>query len=402
VRKLLFLLFFPCLLNAQVQTSSDSIKNEARNIYLQGLHYKNGNGVPMDYAKAFHLFGKAAKMGDAQAIYAVAYMSYKGLGCQQNYAKAAELFRQGADAGMDNSMYFLALCLRNGYGVTRDTASAMYWLRKADSLGSRQARLEMKTVAAENELSAAREFVSGIRNAAMPAETQANCFVRIRPHLPEKEVISGKYQGYILLYDWSGQSVIGTRKLTLDLTATKGKVYGTWREDGGDPVRLNGLFSGDSVLFENTEYKRTDHYSPDSAVKYNFKTAAFNIIQQGDSVFVAGNIGMFSYDRGEPSKPVLVAVGRKEKKIATLTTDIGLYPNPFNASTNLSFNLLKNGNVAISMVSREGMVVYEQPAKSLEAGTYKFTLQPGHLPAGTYLIRITISGQVTTVKAIHL
>lgn len=63
-------------------------------------------------------------------------MNYKGLGCQQDYSKAVNLFQQGADEGMDNSMYFLALCLRNGYGVVKDTAAAMYWLRKADSLGS--------------------------------------------------------------------------------------------------------------------------------------------------------------------------------------------------------------------------------------------------------------------------
>lgn len=76
-------------------------------------------------------------MGDAQSVYALAYMQYKGLGCLQDYDSAVILFAQGAFLGRDNSMYFYGLCWRNGYGLVKNEDSAKYWLQRPASLGYR-------------------------------------------------------------------------------------------------------------------------------------------------------------------------------------------------------------------------------------------------------------------------
>lgn len=61
MRKILFLIVTACVIKVHAQTASDSVKLEARQIYLQGLHYKNGNGIPMDYVKAYDLFVRLPK-----------------------------------------------------------------------------------------------------------------------------------------------------------------------------------------------------------------------------------------------------------------------------------------------------------------------------------------------------
>src|ERR1019366_5028191 len=135
----IFLLSTFCL-RLSAQTSKDSITNLITNYYKLALQYKDGNGVTMDYAKAYSYFSKAADLGDAQSVYAAGYMQYKGLGCVQDYQKAALAFAQGAKTGKDNSMYFYGLCWRNGYGVvTKNEDSAKYWLNKAAAIGYKQA-----------------------------------------------------------------------------------------------------------------------------------------------------------------------------------------------------------------------------------------------------------------------
>lgn len=39
-------------------------QNSAKQYYQLGLRYKNGDGVPIDYTKAFENFKKAADLGD--------------------------------------------------------------------------------------------------------------------------------------------------------------------------------------------------------------------------------------------------------------------------------------------------------------------------------------------------
>ena len=190
---IVLLFFFSFQLYAQ--TSKDSITNVIANYYKLALQYKDGNGVTMDYAKAYNYFSKAADLGDAQSIYAVGYLQYKGLGCSQDYVKAASLFAQGAKTGRDNSMYFYGLCWRNGYGVDKNEDSAKYWLNKAAAVGYKQAIKELKMTVGENANDSANALVQQINNAAVPNKTTLNQYSKIQQKLPSAEIITGEYTG---------------------------------------------------------------------------------------------------------------------------------------------------------------------------------------------------------------
>jgi TPR repeat protein len=250
---LLFAALLPgvCYTLAQPTTGSDT-QVQINQYYQLALQYKDGNGVAMDYAKAFDYFEKAAGLGDAQSVYSLGYMHYKGLGCEQDYGKAASLFAQGAQSGRDNSMYFYGLCWRNGYGVTKNEDSAQYWLHKAAATGYQQAIKELAMVAGENSNDSAAALVQQINNAAIPGKKKLNEYNKIQQKLPSPEIITGNYTGWLIQYDWSGMHAVSSKQLQLNITAEDKDLTGEWIEDVKDTVAMKATLASDSVLFTNT------------------------------------------------------------------------------------------------------------------------------------------------------
>ena len=380
------------------QTNVDSSKQaNIITYYKLGLQYKTGDGMPMDYNKAYDNFLKAANIGDAQSIYAVAYMLYKGLGCTQDYTKAAGLFAQGAVLGKDNSMYFYGLCWRNGYGVEKNEDSARYWLNKSAALGYKQAIKELKMTAGENSNDSASALVQQINNAAIPNTTILNKYTRIQQKLPSAEVISGDYNGYLIQYDWSGTHVVSSKKLQFTIEAKDNDLTGQWIEDAKDTVAIKAVLSSDSILFKNTQYHRKDHYSPDTAVLYDFSNARLNLVQTNDSVFLAGNLDMFSPERKEPSKPLFVALSRDVPLIQKMV--VKTYPNPFTSILNVDFNLLKSANIEVQLITLNGKLVYSNSAGVLEPGWYSLPIQMGPIANGTYFLKL-VNGKNSTLTKV--
>ncbi|WP_447640676.1 MULTISPECIES: T9SS type A sorting domain-containing protein [Chitinophagaceae] len=378
---------------------------EARHYYRLGVQYKDGNGVDMDYAKAFEYFDKAAALGHLQSRYAKAYLLYKGLGCTQDYVAAAALFRDGALAGKDNSMYFYALCFRNGYGIAQNKDSAKYWLDRAAALGYDQAVRELAMNGPENRADSARELLQTIYNLALPAQAPPNTFVRIPSRMPSREVAAGRYTGFLIQYDWSGQNVIDTREMTFDLSCEGARATGEWVEAGRDSFRFSGWLRGDSLVFEPVIHGRKDHYSPDSAIPYRLKNAALSIVQSTDIVYLAGNVSMFSPQRGEPSKPVVLALSRTmdEKAIKTKFLFDRVYPNPFRDVLDIDFSIGKTAMVSMTMVNAAGQQVYLRPGQLLTSGSYAYRIQlPAGMSPGMYFLQVNVDGKMYSYKLMHI
>jgi len=417
---LLFLSLFATLSQLKAQSNADkssvTIKNfdttelAIQKYYHFAVQYKEGKGVPIDYQKAFNYFERAANLGDSQSVYAIGYMHYKGLGCRQDYALAARLFAQGAYGGRDNSMYFYGLAWRNGYGLSQNEDSAQYWLKKSAALGYKQAILELKSKAPENSNAQAQQLVQKIRNAALPEQIPLNQFIPIRPKAPDSTVIAGDYEGYVIQYDWSGKYPVSTKKLNLFLEQGQTNLTGKWLEEGADSVTVQVALQKDSLVFNGTSYKRKDHYSLDRGIEYDFQNATLNLVRKEDSVYLAGNIYMFSPDRKEPSKPLLVALVRTVNKnmadidTASQTTTaklLSVYPNPFTSYLNVELEVNEATKVGIELYNIEGQRVYSKPPQPLVKGTFKIRIEPSmHLAKETYVLRLVFTGGQEAVKVI--
>lgn len=393
-----------------------------KNYYRLGKTYKDGNSVAMNYANAYYYFHKAAELGDPQSIYAVGYMKYKGLGTIQDYASAARLFAQGAYQGRDNSMYFYGLCWRNGYGLMQNEDSAQCWLKRAAALGYKQAILELQSKAPENLNGQASQLVQKIYNAAVPKQIPLNQFISIQPQKPDSSIIAGDYEGYVIQYDWSGKYPISTKKLQLFLEKTKKleNLQGKWLEENADSVSVKAFIKSDSLIFEKTLYSRKDHYSLSNGIEYDFQNAVLNLARQGDSVYLAGNIFMFSPDRKEPSKPLFIALVRTinpnsddnsliEKQQDTSAgysnaNDaqlLSVYPNPFVTYINVTFKVNETTKVGVELFNMAGQQVYAKPLQQLAQGIYKIRIEPSlRLPQQTYILRLVFTNGKEAVEVI--
>jgi TPR repeat protein len=102
--------------------------NAMRNL---GYLYREGQGVPQDYAKAREWYKKAADKGNAAGMNGLGALYYNGYGVAQDYAKAREWYKKAADKGNAAGMSSLGALYYNGYGVAQDYAKAREWFEKA-------------------------------------------------------------------------------------------------------------------------------------------------------------------------------------------------------------------------------------------------------------------------------
>ena len=77
------------------------------------------------------------------------------------------------------------------------------------------------------------------------------------------------------------------------------------------------------------------------------------------------------------------------------------YPNPFNPSTNIKYNIQKEGNVSLKVYNILGKEVKTLVNEFKTPGTYNVSFNASELPSGIYFYRLT-SGNFTQVKKLVL
>ena len=332
-------------------------------------------------------------------------MKYKGLGCRQSYEEAAALFKRGVELSSRGSMYMLGLCYRNGYGITLNTDSARYWLVKAAELGSPLAKEELQEAEPENAM--ALQHAKAPSAYVLNEKKAGQGFERVK-HNVEKNKIAGVYTGYIIRYDWSGTYIIGRDKLTLKLLRQGNIITGEWTEGENLSAGVQASLSDSALVFQNTVYKRVDHYSAKKETGFEFRNAHLKLAASGDSVFLAGNIQLYSQRLREPEKPVYVSLvrteqGEKKKKASfekaseiqsqqMASNEVKIYPNPFSSSFQAGFTLTQPATVQLLLYAMNGQEVFRN-TRQLPAGSHVLELK-ADVPAGTYIFKLVYGNTI--------
>ncbi len=166
----------------------------------------------------------------------------------------------------------------------------------------------------------------------------------------------------------------------------------------------------------------------DGATRYNVQVAtdyAFSSIIWSTNVprspvgFTAPTPGTTYYWRAQAvnmdemsrySKPFsFTSAGSAEAARATdeaavgndVATSIALhnnYPNPFNPSTTISFDVPQETNIKLAVYDLLGNKVMDVASGTVEAGTHSYTIDASELPSGMYLYRIEAPGFVQTKR----
>lgn len=380
--------------------------------YNWGTMYKNGDGTAQDFAKALEIFKRGAEKGSSNSMYAAGFMLYKGLGCQQDYTTAVKLFKQGAVKKSLGAMYMMGLCYRNGYGTAVNTDSARYWLSKSYTGGYQQAKTELLSTDAENletaipvaSIGNKSRKQSSVQSAASIGKAKQT-FVRVRQQIPQ-ENISGTYKGYIIRYDWSGQHIISKSELKLNLNHTKGMLSGKWTEADTLDIPIQAMFTDSSLVFNATQYQRTDHYSPNNPLLYQFKDAHLQLIKSANSVFIAGDLTLWSISKREPEPPVYISLVRQQQNttLEALPTNthtlqeanLVVYPNPFESTITVNFFSHETVSANIQLADMNGKVLYHKKLQ-LQQGQQSHVINTSVVP-GAYILKLSWPGfEKTTV-----
>lgn len=79
--------------------------------------------------------------------------------------------------------------------------------------------------------------------------------------------------------------------------------------------------------------------------------------------------------------------------------DLTAFPNPFDASLTLNFNLSSSSDVVVTLTDLTGRTLLTQVERNVPAGNVNRSLSTGELPAGVYMMHLS-AGEQTLVKKV--
>ncbi len=350
-----------------------------------GVAYKLARyGMSQDFKKAFSCYSVGADSGSVSCMYDTGYMLYKGLGCRQDYEKAADYFRRAADFDHPHSLYMLGLCYRNGYGTEQDDEQADFYLGRAATLGLKAAIEEQMRPQAENSLGDIP--VSDVTGATVP-ETMPE----INPQVNDTSIVRGDYTGFLVMYDWSGQHVIGEKPVAATINRDAEGLYGNLVL-GMDTIPYKADITADGRMeFRNVTTSMNERYTPGMRTPYHLDNVQLDIWND----HLKGDMRLYNLKEKEPERPMYLELQRMnaDSKTNAYYCHVTAAPNPFSVSFNAIFELEADVNAKVRIFNQLGVAIYTNDLGTLEKGKHFISITP-NISDGTYVLNISAGKQV--------
>jgi uncharacterized protein len=404
---------------AMVKKEAEKGYHEAANVL--GNFYMKGTGCDIDYDQALHWLTIAADQGNTQAAFTIGYSYYKGFGVPQDYKKAMMWFSL-SQAPM--AKHFLGLCYYFGYGVPKDEDKAILNFSKSYTGNSemmlkhiaqdvkKEVDTQITTTIAEPETATSTAI-------AKDALSDATDKVKSKPKKGEKEQkidlkhLTGKWVGKMVELDWSGTQVVRVTPLQLALKNNKGKIEYAWQPNQGK-VENTAVWENNSLYFDKLDLEFKEPYSnnpnADNTIR-QIVSAKIKFKNVNKKTYLTANLNSYIYEYKEAGPPMHLILKRQGKEETKELTDdellsltsttkefITLYPNPFVNDVQIAYELKTPGEVSVAVYSYNGNAtqVVLQPSALQAQGTHKYTLDGSKLPAGMYIVRVSVGAIVHT------
>ena len=121
-------------------------QGDAEAQFIAGLFHGGGEGIPVDYAKAYFWYQKAANQGHVDAQFNLAHLYLSGNGVPRDASKAIEWWQKAAEKGHVRAQYNLGYSYYLGIGVEKDDQQALRWIRSAAENKNERAMAMLKKI----------------------------------------------------------------------------------------------------------------------------------------------------------------------------------------------------------------------------------------------------------------
>ena len=133
---------------AFARTESD---NSADAMFEQGMAFRRGQDLELDFQAARRLLRRAAEMNHAQAQYEYGSMLFRGLGGEQDPVKGLRWIEHAAKSGCTDARLYMGKCHIHGDGVEKNPVRAELYLRGVAEIGHAEAQTLLGLLYRDNE-----------------------------------------------------------------------------------------------------------------------------------------------------------------------------------------------------------------------------------------------------------
>jgi len=213
----------------------------------------------------------------------------------------------------------------------------------------------------------------------------------IAPQVNDTSIVRGEYQGYIVMYDWSGQHVIGEKPVAASIMRDGDGVYGNLVL-GADTIPYRASLTADGrMVFSNVTTSMNERYTPGKRTPYRFANVQLDIWNES----LRGDVALYNLKEKEPERPMYMELQRLggSSEQNTLYCHVTAAPNPFSVSFEAIFELNGNAEAKVRVFNQLGVMVWSENLGLLEDGKHSISITP-NIPDGTYVLNIAAGRQV--------
>jgi len=338
--------------------------------------YQKGDGVNQDFTKAFELYDKAAQAGNVNGCYGAGYLTYKGFGIEQDYSKATDYFERGALKGDVNCEYMLACYYLTGHDNKQDFEKGKKYLEKSMKHG--HAWIEDFTQ--YNVVDSLKQIaLSDPKKWTDVKKGKINNVRRSFTNNANDSTLQGIWVGKLYTYDWSGKKIEKEQDVQFKITTLNHVISLKWLENSKQITSFNADKSGNVWIMQKNV--QPDKNSP---IRWVIANAGFDIENAKNNETLYANLQKYSVDSREPLYPTIAVLDRLVDNPITISS---IYPNPFENTIRIDFDLANKQNISIEIFNVAGVKVYSGSKKNYPNGKNSTSIQV-NLIKGIYTLYV--------------
>ncbi|MDQ3021867.1 MAG: M12 family metallo-peptidase [Bacteroidota bacterium] len=223
----------------------------------------------------------------------------------------------------------------------------------------------------------------------------------------EGDTCDGSFNIILSLNAFNPVSPPTLTRLEVSTSSTETQKF-TWLRAGTDPTITYKLkFRKIGSPVDNIFISDNNGYDSSATIrKSRLDSLAQTLGTTGDSVRCAWRVWSFNgYDSIQTDNSFIITLIRTTVGINVISTTVpeqfnlkNNYPNPFNPSTNIEFDIPKSSFVELRIFDSRGSEVNTLVNEKLQPGSYKYNYNAAGLPSGVYFYSIKTNEYNATKK----